>query len=1585
MEDNIYTVGDARQADRYTKTTEAIANYIQRTYDHGQDVKDAIITMQQTDLKKYEPQMPKLKKDQQLDELAKMLLQQDVKDYGHRKTKYADNMNKAYALIHGQCTQGMKNKLEARKDWTTIEANHNPIELLKAIKEITLNYQDSRYPIASIFTSLSTLFNMKQEEKESLTNYSWQFKNAKDIMETQHGKLTLEKFVENHPNLNTSGSNKDDLTEKSYNQLIAYIFISGADSKKSGDLVKNLSNDYALGNDKYPKDLAAAMNSVANYKSADVNCNKKRDDKNNSNENSSNETQLGFMQGGRNRNGRGGRNPNPNIKCHRCGERGHIAAKCTAAAPANQATSNAQQGSNENTNDNTNAQQQSTRSVQLFCQDGITMQAAKHGFDDNYLRGQLLLDNQSTTDIWCRPELLENVREVEETLQLKTNAGTLTCNTMGDVPGYGPVWCDERAITNIISMSNAEKSGRFKISYDSRSGFKMKNLQSGNITTFKRDASGLFTTPVEYDVAMLNTVEENKSLYTKRQVARADEARKLYGIVGYPSMKDFKHIIQTNQIKNCPVTIEDIKISEKIYGPSVYAIKGKSVRKKPKVVVNDYIEIPRELIKAHQGIILCADIMYIEEVPFLVTVSKNVRMNTIRYIPDKKKQTLLEAFDPTLLLYNKAGFTIKELHADPEFECIREEMEINDIKVNLTAAEEHQPDVERAIRTIKERFRAIYHSCPYSCWPKLMIIRGASYAVKWLNTFPPKGGISTTYSPRAIIEGRPVEFNKHCKLSFGSYVQAVTQSTNTPAERAKDGIFLRTLDNQQGGYEVLNLATGKPVTRHELIEIPITSDVIKKVEQLAKRDGFKPHHEPIFRTYALLAGVDDDTDSISDDDTYSTTSSDSLDDEDDESIDSIDPDEIADLADDRAYIPGVPAPNQPAIMQEEQQEDNQSIASSASEASSNLIEEDPVEEVESDNESVDSEPVPEPPRRTSRITMPRATLDPSFGGQMYDNDIVDEVNRVHSGTLSSRGWNHLITQVYPTNTLEYEPAEAELLANIIEHSLVQTYNLKQGINKFGERGEQSALAEMKQLHDREAFRPIDITKYGAQARRNAMESLIFIVEKRDGRIKARTVANGSKQRTWMSKEDAASPTVMLESVMLSAIIDAKEGREVAVVDIPNAFVQTANVKLKDDHQMDIMKIKGRLAEILVSIAPEVYAPYVVYEKGVPVIYVEIMKALYGMIKAALLFYRKLRKDLETKGFKINPYDICVANKMVNGKQLTVMWHVDDLKCSHVDTAVIDKFIEWTRDMYEDEEITKIKPSRGKVHDYLGITLDYSIPGKVKLHMKDYIKNIFEEFPYMDQVHELRHVSTPAAEHLFTVNDKAEKLNSVMSEDFHTTVAKILFLCKRTRPDLQPTIPFLCTRVKSPDVDDWKKLIRMMKYLYETKELVLTLEAEGGDIFICKWYPDAAFAVHPDMKSHTGGVFTAGKGAINTISAKQKLNTRSSTEAELVAADDITPQAIWTRNFLKEQGYESSTTIYQDNTSAMLLETNGMESSSKRTRHINIRYYFIKDCIDKQILKIEYCPTDDMIGDYPSKPLQGRKFKKHRKTILNLDD
>ena len=128
----------------------------------------------------------------------------------------------------------------------------------------------------------------------------------------------------------------------------------------------------------------------------------------------------------------------------------------------------------------------------------------------------------------------------------------------------------------------------------------------------------------------------------------------------------------------------------------------------------------------------------------------------------------------------------------------------------------------------------------------------------------------------------------------------------------------------------------------------------------------------------------------------------------------------------------------------------------------------------------------------------------------------------------------------------------------------------------------------------------------------------------------------------------------------------------------------------------------------------------------------------------------------------------------------------------------------------------------------------------------------------------------------------------------------------------------------------------------------------------------------------------GKGSPTSMSRKQKLNTRSSTEAELVAVDDCMSQVLWTKYFLQEQGYETkANVILQDNTSAMKLEKNGQKSMGQRSRHINNRYFFITDQIEKGNVKIEYCPTDKMEGDYMSKALQGKKFQGHRGTLMGL--
>ena len=275
----------------------------------------------------------------------------------------------------------------------------------------------------------------------------------------------------------------------------------------------------------------------------------------------------------------------------------------------------------------------------------------------------------------------------------------------------------------------------------------------------------------------------------------------------------------------------------------------------------------------------------------------------------------------------------------------------------------------------------------------------------------------------------------------------------------------------------------------------------------------------------------------------------------------------------------------------------------------------------------------------------------------------------------------------------------------------------------------------------------------------------------------------------------------------------------------------------------------------------------------------------------------------------------MMQRIVNGQQHTVTWHVDDPKSSHKNPDVNTKFLKWLKEKYGDPKLGQVKAVRGKRHDYLTMTLDYSEPGQVKIDMTEYVKSMVNDFP--EEI-ETKTVNCPWSENLFKVDPKSPRLNKIKSEQFHTFVAKGLFASKRGRPDIQPAISFMATRVKAPNEGDWTKLKRLMQFLKTTQDDVLTLKANGTNVI--KWYLDAAFAVHPDYKSHSGATMTLGKGAIQSISTKQKINTPSSTEVELVSTDDIMSKVIWTKLFLETQGYDiKENIIYRDHQSSMKLE------------------------------------------------------------------
>ena len=209
--------------------------------------------------------------------------------------------------------------------------------------------------------------------------------------------------------------------------------------------------------------------------------------------------------------------------------------------------------------------------------------------------------------------------------------------------------------------------------------------------------------------------------------------------------------------------------------------------------------------------------------------------------------------------------------------------------------------------------------------------------------------------------------------------------------------------------------------------------------------------------------------------------------------------------------------------------------------------------------------------------------------------------------------------------------------------LAQHFSLKKGIALFGDKAEQATTEELQAIHDMGTYKPLYVSKLTRDEKRDALESLLFITEKRDGQIKSRKCAMGNKQRTYegYDKSAGSSHMVTTKGIVLTRAIDAYERRKMAIVDVGTAFLHA------DNDEEILMKLRGKIVELLVQLKPTMYRKSVtIGPNGEPILYVRLLKALYGLLRSALLFYKKLRSNLENIGFEINPYDPCVANKMV---------------------------------------------------------------------------------------------------------------------------------------------------------------------------------------------------------------------------------------------------------------------------------------------------------------------------------------------------
>jgi len=539
---------------------------------------------------------------------------------------------------------------------------------------------------------------------------------------------------------------------------------------------------------------------------------------------------------------------------------------------------------------------------------------------------------------------------------------------------------------------------------------------------------------------------------------------------------------------------------------------------------------------------------------------------------------------------------------------------------------------------------------------------------------------------------------------------------------------------------------------------------------------------------------------------------------------------------------------------------------------------------------------------------------------------------------------------------------------VMTHDYAFNMTVKEAMVKVGTKAEEAVMAEMMQMRDRGVFELVRSSDLSLHDRNGIIRSKLFLKEKflPNGsldKLKARLVAGGHMQNRSLYP-DLSSPTAATTAIFIIAAIAAKEKRHVVTMDIGSAYLNA---------DMEGRDVYMRLDRVCSEAYCKLYAPALPFLEADGTLVVRLRKALYGCVQSGRLWYMHLRQTLVSIGFTGSLYDRCVYNMGERDKQVTLTLHVDDLMLTSSCHFELDRVVNLLEEKYK-----TVKIVRGSVHGYLGMRFDYSLPGKCDVSMNGFIEAMLVGHD------DLPCAVSPATDMLHSVRDgEVVKLNMEEKEKFHSLVAKLLYLSKRVRNEILVAVNFLTTRIVSPDSDDWTKLIRLINYLHGTRQLSMVLEC--SEVISVTAYIDASYGVLPGHKSISGCTITLGKGPIYSKCSKQKIVSKSSTEAELVALSDCSSMVIWCRNFLLEQGYDApAALIYQDNKSTMAMLKAG-SGTSALSRHINARYFWLQDYVASNQVMVEYLPTEDMVSDVLTKPMQGEQFRRLRGMLLNSAD
>ncbi len=319
----------------------------------------------------------------------------------------------------------------------------------------------------------------------------------------------------------------------------------------------------------------------------------------------------------------------------------------------------------------------------------------------------MLLNHQSTVDKIANPDLLTNIRKSQKPIEVHSNAGKMKTYLKGEL-GDMMVHHNPKSIMNVLSLHSAKQKHR--VTYDSwdHNGVFVVHTPKG-VVEFKPSEQGLhyievskegdsvqhmlvhietddvMITSSDKGFMMVNTVRASSEGYTKHDIEKAQEARHLQGMIENPTEREFVGMVREKLIANCPATVRDIQNANRIFGPNLANLRGKTTRTKPEHVRADYVKSPRDFRELHKYVTIVADIMFFNSLPFLVTLSRGISLVTIKFLPSRTAKRLANSMERVIRIYGNASFIVQTSMMDMEFKKLKDILP--NIALNTTAAQ----------------------------------------------------------------------------------------------------------------------------------------------------------------------------------------------------------------------------------------------------------------------------------------------------------------------------------------------------------------------------------------------------------------------------------------------------------------------------------------------------------------------------------------------------------------------------------------------------------------------------------------------------------------------------------------------------------------------------------------------------------------------------------------------------------------------------------------------------------------------------------------------------------------------------------